>query len=310
MCLSNYWGFICGHADPDGTPLKPTLCGRPRRLPHELMCSPLEFNLRISHAMLCGTCQDIVTKLTIAWRIQAKRWREIMPIILPTPYVRRLDEKRVEEMNNIVNDGIKKGPDHTEHLRLKPAHAAFMEDALENVNFLLQMDDMWKTDLKRLEKSGFYSLDEFRMLDERRKVAARELGADHFEYVETFNDMIRDRLSKMCQRQKLREEDDEPEGEEYVEPSNERFQSIMGENDKKDDKPSNNDKEDDELSNNDKEDDKPSNDDKEDDRPSSDEGDDDSPSSDEEDDKSYNNDKDDDKPSSDEGDACQQRRRG
>ncbi|KAI0193708.1 hypothetical protein EV127DRAFT_478940 [Xylaria flabelliformis] len=125
MCVLNYSGFLCGHSGDE--PVAPILCRRQNRLPHEPMCEPLKYNIKLIKAKFCEVCNSCMTEANASWSASKDEWRKQK--YLPEPVIQQLIVDRTRSLTDVFAEGIKQGPSHTEHLRLVPTSESMQAEA-------------------------------------------------------------------------------------------------------------------------------------------------------------------------------------
>ncbi|KAI0411076.1 hypothetical protein F5X98DRAFT_381128 [Xylaria grammica] len=117
MCIYHYHGFTCGHADPEAASIPPTLCQQRQRLPHEPMCNPPIYNIKLNGPAFCKTCQEMLASLREGWAGKKREWRESLPEVV----IRSLEAGRTDRLNKLLAEGMKEGPSHVRHTEFATA---------------------------------------------------------------------------------------------------------------------------------------------------------------------------------------------
>jgi hypothetical protein len=146
-------------------------------------------------------------------------------------------------MDDIVNAGVKMGPNHTEHLKLEASQAAFVKDGQDLVGILESANSEYEDNMRILREKDLLPLEDFIKANDKRKAAFRTFGSDINGFINYVDDEIVEPLFETMRAieddldEELRNIDDEGFEREHVAPLEERFRTLMG-SDGTDDKPS------------------------------------------------------------------------
>ncbi|KAI0455133.1 hypothetical protein F5B21DRAFT_214909 [Xylaria acuta] len=168
MCVLNYNGFLCGHPGNEPiTPISPILCRRQNRVPHEPMCRPLKYNIKLLETAFCEVCNTCLTEANDHWSACKDDWRKRK--FLSEPVIQKLNTDRVRALILVFTEGIKQGPSHTEHLRLVPTSKSMQVEAERLANLLVLCRQAWDTHIISFRKGGRIYESEFQQYEQKRK---------------------------------------------------------------------------------------------------------------------------------------------
>ncbi|KAI1740951.1 hypothetical protein F4680DRAFT_76388, partial [Xylaria scruposa] len=115
----------------------------------------------------CEVCNKCLTEANASWSASKEEWRRQK--YLPEPVIQQLIMDRTRIMADIITEGIKQGPSHTEHLRFVPASESMQAEAKRLADRLKISRAEWNNNVGTVRRVGLVDKSTLEEYEQKKK---------------------------------------------------------------------------------------------------------------------------------------------